>query len=436
MLAGGAALAHGITALSLPILSRLYAPSDFGTLAVFSSLLSIISSAACLRFDIAIPIPENENDAFGLLALAIICAILVALGLAVAIAISPQWIATNLNQPQLQPYLWLLPVGVFLSGTYSSLQHWFVRRKLFPSITRSRITQSAVSSGTQLCLGWIGITPLGLLIGYVMNTGMACLMLATRPLQEMKSKHSNYRTNLKSIQQLYRRYDKFPKYSTLEALCNSAAVHIPIVMIAAFTTPTEAGLLTMAMTVMQAPMALIGTSVGQVYLSRAPQEWRNGQLGNFTTEILGGLSKAGLGPLLAAGIIAPHAFGLIFGPTWERAGWLVTWMTPWFIMQFLASPISMALHVTGNQRKALLLQIFGLIFRVTIVLAASRANLASEAYGISGFIFYFTYLLTILNSTQTCPKNLIYNAISIIKPTMLWLIGSGTISLLIEKLII
>lgn len=45
VLVGGTALAHGITALALPELSRLYSPADFSALFVFTSLLFIILSA-------------------------------------------------------------------------------------------------------------------------------------------------------------------------------------------------------------------------------------------------------------------------------------------------------------------------------------------------------------------------------------------------------
>jgi O-antigen/teichoic acid export membrane protein len=73
VLVGGTAFAHAITAATLPIVTRLYTPADFSVLAVFASLLSIVSVAACLRFDVAIPIPEHDAEAVNLLALALGC---------------------------------------------------------------------------------------------------------------------------------------------------------------------------------------------------------------------------------------------------------------------------------------------------------------------------------------------------------------------------
>jgi O-antigen/teichoic acid export membrane protein len=195
------------------------------------------------------------------------------------------------------------------------------------------------------------------------------------------------------------KYRRFPVYSTWEALANSASIHIPVVLIASVAPAAEAGYLLLAMYVMQAPMSLIGSAVGQVYLSKAPEAHRHGDLGPFTVDVMSRLAASGIGPLIAIGIIAPSTFGAIFGEGWERAGWLVAWMTPWFIMQFLASPVSMSLHVTGRQRAAMILQLFGLLARVAAVWLASKywSDSVGEAYALSGFLVYSTHLFVVIS---------------------------------------
>lgn len=399
VLVGGTALAHGITALALPILSRLYSPADFSTLAVFTSLLSIISVAACLRFDVAVAMPDRDKDAFSLLALSLLCAFTLALFLLLTSLLFSEQISAWFNQPILSNYLWLIPLGVFLTGCYSATQSWLIRKKEFPMIARNRIVQSAAASGTQVGLGMAGLGIFGLLLGYVMNTGAACILLGYRILRHEKEMlHSVSWAGMRSMAIEYQRY---PKYSTLEALTNSAAIQVPIIMIAALAVGPEAGYITMAMYVIQAPMSLFGTAIAQVYLSRAPTEHRDGKLSEFTAEILGGLLKTGVGPLMLVGIVSPVVFPIIFGEQWLRAGHLVAWMTPWFIMQFLVSPISMALHVAGHQRVALNIQNFGLVFRVLTVWGAAVwfKNGIAEVYALSGFVFYLIYLIVVFKLT-------------------------------------
>ena len=434
VLVGGTALAHGITALALPVLSRLYSPADFSALAVFTSLLSIISVAACLRFDVAVTIPYRDADASNLLALALGCALVVSLLVAVPVLLVPERIAGWLNQPMLRTYLWLLPVGVLLAASYSALQGWLVRKKSFSLIARSRVAQSAAAAGTQVSMGLAGVGIFGLLLGYVMNTGAACIVLGYRVIRfEREPLRAITWPGMRSMAVEYHR---FPKYSTWEALSNSAAIQVPIIMIAAMAVGPEAGYLSMAMYVMQAPMALVGSAIGQVYLSRAPHEYRQGRLGTFTAEVFGGLLKAGVGPLLFVGIVSPLAFPFVFGEEWRRAGHLVAWMTPWFIMQFLASPISMALHVEGRQRTAMYLQHFSLAVRVSAVWVAAALLPAAvgEAYAVSGLFIYGVYAIVVLSIVGTQPHRVLIEARKAFPITLAWLIAAAALALILRRI--
>src|SRR6185295_7745972 len=76
-LVGGTVLAQAITALTLPVITRLYSPSDFSLLAVFGGMLAVVAVAACLRFDVVVPIPERDDDAFNILAMSLLWAVVI-----------------------------------------------------------------------------------------------------------------------------------------------------------------------------------------------------------------------------------------------------------------------------------------------------------------------------------------------------------------------
>lgn len=434
VLVGGTAFAHAITAATLPIVTRLYTPADFSVLAVFASVLSIVSVAACLRFDVAIPIPEHDGEAVNLLALALSCTTVVALAIAIALLVAPASVIAAFKQPGLAPWLWLLPFGVLLSGGYSALQMWFVRKKEFGSIARSRVTQSAAASATQVSMGSLHWAPVGLILGQMLNTGAGCIALGYRLVA--RERDTLRLVSTARMRSAFAAYDRFPKYSTFEALSNSASIQLPIILIAALAIGPEAGYLVLAMSAMQAPMGLIGTAVSQVYLSRAPEEHRAGRLNSFTASVFGALIKSGVGPLILVGLVAPDLFGFVFGTPWRRAGVLVAWMTPWFIMQFLSVPVSMALHVTGRQRAALALQMFGLALRVGAVLAAAAlaANLISEAYALSGFVFYFIYLAIVLRVVDAKPAAVIREVARALPIVAGWTAAGWMLSMLIGAL--
>lgn len=388
MLVGGTAFAQALMVLVLPVLTRLYSPHDFSVLAVYASLLGIISVAACLRLDIAIPMPETDGDAANLLVLALGFCLLVSIAVALPVLLAPTAVTTLLHQPGLQPYLWLLPIGVLLTGSYSALQYWATRKKIFGVIAKTRMSQAIGGAGAQLGMGWLGFAPSGLLVGQAITSGAGVVGLGARVLTVDRA--ALHEVSPPNMRRLFRQYDRFPKYSTFEALANTGGIQLPVIMIAALAVGAEAGFLMLAMRVIQVPMNLIGNAISQVYLAHAPEEYRAGTLGTFTANILGGLMKTGVGPLLFAALVAPQAFVLIFGEKWQRAGVLVAWMTPWFIAQLMSSPVSMVMHVRNKQRGMMLLTIAGLCLRVGAIGAAAMLlpSHLSELYAVSGAVFY------------------------------------------------
>lgn len=401
VLAGGTALAQGIGVLALPLITRLYTPHDFSVLAVFSSIVAIASVAICLRLEIAIPLPEKDEDAANLFALAMgFCTLLSAL-CAVVVWIFGNALIATVNQPGLRPYLWMLPLGIWLSGAYSAIQFWSTRKKRFLAIAKTRMSQTLGSVIAQIGFGVSSaLGAAGLLAGQLISFGAGLFGLGRFAWRNDESiRNAIHHTGMK---QVLKAYDRYPKYSTFEALANIAAIQLPIIIIGAVAVGPEAGYLLLAMKAAAIPMALIGGSISQVYLSQAPLEHREDRLADFTLNILNKLIKIGVGPLLFIGIASPTLIPLVFGKDWERAGIMIAWMTPWFVMQFLVSPISMALHVTSHQRLAMANQFLGVILRVgfTALAALFVADFIFEYYAVSSLISYSISFLMLTHTIK------------------------------------
>jgi len=397
VLVGGTAFAQGVALLALPLLTRLYSPTEFGILGVFVALLGMISVSAAGRYEVALPLPERDQDAVNLLAVALLCGLLTTAATAAAVSLFAAEISSLMRMPAVVSYLWMLPPAVALTCAYAVFQFWATRRMAFARVARTRAEQAIGGAGTQLLLGWIGSGAFGLIAGQIVNNGAGFFGLAWRAFSEDRAllRHITFA----KMRSLAREYGRFPKYSTWESSANMAAVQLPLILIASFASSAEVGYLMLGMRLMQAPVGLIGSSISQVYYSRAVEEHRKGTLAGFTARSVASLARIGPGPLIFAGIISSEAFSVLFGEEWRRAGELVAWMTPWFVFQFLSSPVSMALQVTSRQRAALAIHSAGLVLRTMMVVIAglSIGGIAvSGSYALSGCIFYLGYLIAIL----------------------------------------
>lgn len=430
MLVGGTAVAQAITIAALPILTRLYSPDDFAILAIYTSLLSILTVIACLRLDIAIPIPKEDGEAIDLLKLSLIFTFITSAITTLGLWLFGDMLLDKLNKELLKPYVWLLPIGVLLGGCYSTVQYWSMRKKNFKAITQTKIAQAAGGTAAQLGFGSIGkMGPLGLISGHILISGLGIFKLGRYALKDIRfNEQAKPKGGLVGT---LKKYEKFPKYSTLEAFANIAAIQLPILIIGTMAIGPEAGYLMLAMKASALPLGVIGGAVSQVYLSQAPEELRAGRLGEFTAGIVAKLIAVGVGPLVAIGILAPCVMGFILGPEWSRTGEIVLLLTPWFIMQFLSSPVSMALHVTGNLKLALANQIYGFVLRVGLTLLAAyffKERLV-QLYALSGFLFYSVYFLVVMYTTGVRPAQLGRKLLKPIGYVFVWLAVSLAVAL-------
>ncbi len=389
ILVSGTAIAHALVFLATPILTRLYTPEDFSILAAYAAIIGIISVVSCLAFDMAIPLPKDDEEAISLLILALSSTFLISSISFGIVYLIPVTKLTSIGMGSLAQYRWMIPIAVLLSGAFSALQYFGIRNKGFLTISKARIFQSSLTISSQVGFGVYGVSPFGLLFGQMLSTGSGATYLGAILLKRrlLVLKRMSTFNNLKHQ---FLKYKRFPQYTTFESLSNSAGIYFPIIIIAALAIGPEAGFLALATRVMQTPMGLLGRAVAQVYISQAPSEESSGNLSTFTEEVLKSLIRVGVGPLIFIGIVAPPTFSILFGQEWIRAGEIVTWMTPWFVLQFLSSPISTVMHIMHQQKKMLVVTLAGFIIRVgTIILAAMYfRQFFAEFYAISGSIFY------------------------------------------------
>src|SRR5665648_504302 len=117
----GTVLAQAINLAFVPVLSRLYDPATYGVFGVYLAIVGIVSCVASLRYDTALMLPKDDADAAGILW---ICGIVIT-GIAsltgVVFLVFGDQLGALLQTPKLVPWLWLIPISIFLVGIWQAL---------------------------------------------------------------------------------------------------------------------------------------------------------------------------------------------------------------------------------------------------------------------------------------------------------------------------
>ena len=170
-LVSGTTLAQLITILTAPIISRLFAPDDFGVLTVFTSLIGIISIVICLRYEYAIMLPEDDGDAANLFALCLAMAFGISGAVAVFLLFTGHSLANLLKSPELYAFFWLIPIGLLIQGLFAALNYWNSRTKHFGRLSIARVAASLTTSALPIFLAFRGhANAASLIVSYLAGT--------------------------------------------------------------------------------------------------------------------------------------------------------------------------------------------------------------------------------------------------------------------------
>jgi O-antigen/teichoic acid export membrane protein len=63
----GTVLSRIIAFAAIPLLSRMFTPSDFGVFALLSMVIGVLGPVATWRYEASIVLPDDESDAINLL---------------------------------------------------------------------------------------------------------------------------------------------------------------------------------------------------------------------------------------------------------------------------------------------------------------------------------------------------------------------------------
>ena len=340
----GTVLGQSIMIAASPILSRIYKPEDFGAFAVFASTVGILAIIASLRYEIAIPLPESDEEAWSLAKLALAGATFFSFVLMITMKGWAKPFAVHMGLSEGQSVIILLiPIGVVLTSAFQTVNYLVIRSLRHRLLAKSKVVQGAVAASSQTGLGLMGIGAVGLVIGLVMGRLASALYAYFSLNIYIKSK--------KSLWEVAKKYMRFPKLALPSGGVNALAVELPMLLTAAIYGTGIAGLYALAQRVVVAPMGMVGKSIAQVYMAKLGEYVRNNnpQAVLLYSSVAKKLFTISIVPFILLAIFSPYIFGMLFGASWSVTGYIIRLLSPAFFVQFVVAPLSQTLNYIGRQ---------------------------------------------------------------------------------------
>ena len=421
VLTGGTIFAQAIPIAISPILSRLYSPEDFGVWALYISFVSFLSVLSTGRYQFAIMLPKNDDDAVNILGLSfsilLIFCVLLELLIVLLFDVFQQFEAIK----KIEFWIYFLPISIFLVSSISILNTWNTRKKKFKNIVFSKVgqttTTSIVNVGVGISKNEIKLENLpaflvdspkniesvkasklgvkGLIGGTIIGQLIGLLVLS----------YNFFKYSFESVKKIdkskfkwsVRKYKDFPTINAFHALIDNIQSSGVSLMVVYFFNAHVLGLYSYAYRMIQSPLGMITSSYSQVFFQRSAELYANGEkvfpLFKKTLKIF---ILIGLPVFLVLGIFAQDIFAFVFGEEWRESGLYVQILAPWFFMNFLLSPMGQIPIILNKQKEVFMYSVIGnLMILMSIAVGGFFFNNALVSFGLISItqVIYYGYML-------------------------------------------
>lgn len=359
LLVTGTGLAQLIPLLVSPALTRLYSPEDFGVLATFMGVVSVVSVIAAGRYELGMILPKRDSNAFNLLALSV--AILFCVFVLSIVIIFPYLTIQGGNK-----IYYLIPISIVLISLNTIQDKYNNRYKKYKLMSTQRVVKSIFEAFISITfILYLGLNT-GLIWGVIAGYFFSSLFMLYVNRGEYKKKVVYL--NVKRLSYVAKKYIQFPKYSMPHALLNTLSSNLPIFLIPLFYGSSVLGFYAFGLKIVQAPLGLVSNAVFNVLGQKMAATYaNNGDLKSIVRPVLKKLILLSM-LLLPAFFFIDDIFSIAFGPSWRVAGDYIQILSPWLFFIFISAPFATLPLIYNQQRKAYYIEIVGFISRVASLL--------------------------------------------------------------------
>ncbi len=358
VLGSGTALGQLSLILMAPILTRLYGPEHFGNLQFILSLGLILASMATLKYDLAIPLPKVRAQAFGLLKISSFIATTISVLLFILTIVLFEYGSGWEKLDRLGTLILFIPLIVFSEAGMSILGLWAMRESEYSSTAVSRSVSGSTIGASQIVLFFSGMTVnFGLILGQIIGQIFGLLTLFVLLFRKGKLSIQEKLTQTE-MRQLVSNYRAFPLFSSWNSIFNTLARNMPALFLVLYFPIDKVGFFALGMRLVNLPLNLIGNSIGQVFYQHISKHARAGvsSFDFFKMTVLK-LFLIITPPMSLIYFGGETIFALLLGDSWSEAGQIASLLVPFFLVRFIASPMSSVFAVYKKQHIVLSWQI-------------------------------------------------------------------------------
>ncbi len=338
-LLSGTILAQLFSIAMAPILYRVYDKEEYGVLGLFMAIIGVVGVFSTLQYNQVILLVKTDEEANQVEKLNRIINLIFSLTTIPLIIFFGNKLAEYFNSPDLNTWLFLLPIQIFFSGQSEIFRVKANRMKKYSTLSMNTILSAFITPLVSLVLGFSMEGPFGLFLGLILGQLISTVYLQFKVKSVIILKISL--NELSEMIKIAKRHYKFPFYSLPSELINRAGRQLPVFFIGYLSGEAAVGVYNLCSRMLSLPISLISNAVSEVFKKRVIDEYHSiGNCKDIFEKTAKMLLLIGIFPTISLLLFGPELFSFVFGDNWYEAGIYARILSPMYLLQLIVSPLT------------------------------------------------------------------------------------------------
>lgn len=343
----GSVLAKIIPIAIMPLLTRIYEAEAFGKLALYLSIISILTVISTGRYERAILIPKQLKASYSLAALSIVLSAMT-MGLLLVIIAAAVYVGLGSDlYSQFGIYLYFIPLLAFLSAFQRSVTSLLNRLKMYQFITFTVIFLSTIQVASKIALSFVDIHT-----GLIAATVLANLFLILYVSYALKISRFFKHQTIKTLWNSFRQYLNQPRYLLLADTVNAISIQLPLILTSYLFDLKTVGFLSLAISITSLPASFISNSISSVFRQQALSDFnKNGHFDQLYRDVVKKLAPLILIFFIGVFLFSDIVFVFAFGGDWIKSAEFSKYIVFMTCFQFVARITGHSFLLLGRQKE-------------------------------------------------------------------------------------
>ncbi len=361
-------LAQAIPFMLLPILQKwFFTPSDFGILAIYTSISLLLASIASFKYELAIVNEESDDNAQHLFWGSAIIALIFTIVITIILKLFTKPISELFKAEELGNYIMLIPLTIIFVSFGEILNFWNNRKKEFKTIAAAKISKSITAESSKLILGKISLNN-GLIIGRIIGEFFSLLFLLINFIRYDLASFTKF--NFDKTKHILKKNYRFPTFSMPSVFVGNFINVVFIALISRYFGTTAAGIIGVSVVYVAVAFGIMSQAFSQVFFKEIHEHKSRKELLNFYLKNAAILSTISILIIIIVEIIPSNAIVFILGEQWIEMVATLKILVFAYGAQFITSSLSFIYIRLNKQRTMLIFDILHLaMIWISIVMA-------------------------------------------------------------------